>query len=107
VKTMTCTEEEQLEFEKREARITEFLEKVQNLQEEYRDAVTAMSVAVLTVQEQGQTRTYGGWSVPPHQDNRAYHEIADLLIQETQENLEDARQLSGDCDGNKRIQYDA
>ncbi len=94
------------EFKRREERIEAFLEKVQDLQEEYSDSVSALVVSVLSIQEEGQARTYGGWSVPPHQSNRAYNELSDLLMQETEDLVENIRHLDGTGE-RKNIQYDA
>jgi hypothetical protein len=101
------TAEEQVEFKKREEQIEEFLAKVQELGDEYRDAVGAMSITVLTLLDEGQARTYGGWSVPPHLPNIAYKEISALLSSEHGDLMESISQLSGDCDGGGRKHYDA
>ena len=101
------TNEEQAEFAKREEQIEEFLAKVHALGDEYKDSVSALSITVLTLLDEGQARTYGGWSVPPHLPNEAYKEIATMLTTEHEDLMGTVGELSGDCEGNGRKHYDA
>lgn len=100
---MDKTEDELLEA--REPRIEEFLNKVQELRDEYADCASAMCIAILSILPNGASAQYGAWSVPPDQSNAAYNEIAELIQHEVNDLLDAVRHLdNGTSEGRH---YDA
>ena len=103
---MTLDDREENELlEAREPRIEEFLNKVQELRDEYADCANAMCIAILSILPNGASAHYGAWSVPPDQSNDAYKEIAELLQHEVSDLLETMSHI--DNGSNEGRHYDA